>query len=202
MHRRDLLRLISAVAVTPVLSPDLFAMLQEAQPSPDYRLRTLSPTQNQIVVTMTDIILPATATPGAKAARVNEFIDVILTDWATPEERRDFLAGLADVDRRSEALFAKDFLSCAPEQQSALLRAMDDAVDWSYHHRRARNSVPPEQRDTQLQGEFFRVFKILTLHGFYTSEIGFTQELKLEIIPGAQHGCVPAPAENPVEKKA
>jgi len=198
MHRRELLRLFSAVAVTPLLPPDLFAMLRQAQPSPDYRLRTLSPAQNQVVATMTDIILPATATPGAKAARVNEFIDVILTDWATPEERQDFLAGLADVDHRSNALFAKDFLSCAPDQQTALLRAMDDAVDWSFRLRRVRNSVPPEERDTQLRGEFFHVFKTLTLHGYYTSEIGFTQELKLEIIPGAQHGCIPAP----LEKKA
>jgi len=33
------------------------------------------------------------------------------------------------------------------------------------------------------------VFKNMTLHGYYTSEVGFTQELKLQIIPGAQHGC-------------
>jgi hypothetical protein len=45
-----------------------------------------------------------------------------------------------------------------------------------------------------MSGEFFRVFKRITLHGYYTSEIGFTQELKLEIIPGAQHGCIPVPA--------
>ena len=194
MHRRDLLRLLSAAAITPVLAPDLFAMLQQAQPSADYRLRTLSPQQNQVAIIMCDMIIPATATPGAKAARVNEFIDVILTDWATPGERRDFLAGLSDVDRKSSALFGKEFLSCTPEQQATLLRAMDDAVDWTYHQeRRVRNSVPPEERDTQLRGDFFYVFKTLTLHGYYTSEIGFTQELKLEIIPGAQHGCIPAP---------
>jgi hypothetical protein len=31
---------------------------------------------------MIDQIIPETDTPGAKAARVNEFIDVILTEWA------------------------------------------------------------------------------------------------------------------------
>ena len=195
MHRRDLLRLLSAAAITPVVSPDLFAMLRQAQPSTDYRLRTLSPGQNQLVVAMADIIIPATATPGAKAARVNEFVDVILTDWATPDERRDFLAGLTEVDRKSNTLFGKDFLSCTPEQQATLLRAMDDAVDWAYHNRRVAHSVPPEERDTQMRGDFYYVFKTLTLHGYYTSEIGFTQELKLEIIPGAQHGCIPAPEE-------
>lgn len=46
-------------------------------------------------------------------------------------------------------------------------------------------------RLSQLEGDFWRVFKGITLHGYYTSEIGFTQELKLQIIPGAQHGCAP-----------
>src|SRR2546421_610873 len=48
--------------------------------------------------------------------------------------------------------------------------------------------IVPE-RDAQLKGMFFKVFKGITLHGYYTSEIGYTQELKLQIIPGAQHGC-------------
>ena len=46
-----------------------------------------------------------------------------------------------------------------------------------------------QDRDQQLQGNFFGVFKRLTLFGYYTSEIGFTQELKKEIIPGSYHGC-------------
>jgi hypothetical protein len=43
-----------------------------------------------------------------------------------------------------------------------------------------------------MQDDFFTVFKKMTVHGYYTSEIGFGQELKLQIIPGAQHGCVHA----------
>jgi len=55
------------------------------------------------------------------------------------------------------------------------------------------SSVPARDRETQLHGEFFRVFKTMTVHGYYTSEIGFTKELQLEIIPGAQHGCTNVP---------
>jgi len=55
------------------------------------------------------------------------------------------------------------------------------------------NTVP--EWDTQLKGNFFTVFKGITLHGYYTSEVGFTRELGLTIIPGAQHGCVPVAAE-------
>jgi hypothetical protein len=46
-----------------------------------------------------------------------------------------------------------------------------------------------EEPDQQMKGEFWEVFKRITVHGYYTSEVGFSQELKLQIIPGAQHGC-------------
>jgi len=122
---------------------------------------------------------------------VNEFIDVILTEWATPEERERFVNGLADVDQKSNELFAKNFADTSPAQQLALLRSLDES-DAARRSRRARHpSADTEERDTQLKGEFFAVFKGITLHGYYTSEIGFTQELKLQIIPGAQHGCAP-----------
>jgi hypothetical protein len=44
-------------------------------------LRTLNPHQNATVTAISEIIIPQTDTPGAKAARVNEFIDLILTEW-------------------------------------------------------------------------------------------------------------------------
>jgi hypothetical protein len=146
---------------------------------------------------MIDIVVPATETPGAKGARVNEFIDVILTDWATPEEGQDFLAGIARVDTQSQTLLSKEFIETTPEQQLALLHSLDDVIDWT-HEPRVTRATASNPYDRQLQGEFFRVFKTITLYGYYTSEIGFTQELKLEIIPGAQHGCVPVL----LEKKA
>jgi hypothetical protein len=193
MNRRDALRMITAGAVLPALTPELFAFYRQAHPGSSYSLRTLSPHQNDTVVAMIDQILPATDTPGAKAVRVNEFIDVILTEWANDGERRNFLDGLADVDKQSNSLFAKDFAAAAPEQQLALLRSMDEAAAVA-RSRRKEERPPywePEGRDTQMQDDFFTVFKNMTLHGYYTSEVGFTQELKLKIIPGAQHGCMP-----------
>jgi hypothetical protein len=179
-----------AGGVLPALSTDVFAFFQEAHPASSYALRTLNPRQNDTVVAMIDQILPATDTPGAKAARVNEFIDVILTEWATEDERKNFLSGLADVDKQSNSLYAKDFSAASAEQQVALLRSMDEAAAIA---RSAPKDRPPfwepQARDTQLQGDFFSVFKNVTLHGYYTSEIGFKQELQLQIIPGAQHGC-------------
>ena len=190
MNRREALRLFTAGAVLPAITPELFAFYQQAHPSSSYSLRTLNPHQNDTVVAMIDQIIPATDTPGAKAVRVNEFMDVILTEWANDEERRRFLDGLDDVDKQSNALFAKDFAAASSAQQLVLLRSMDEAADVIRSQPKEYSPFwEPQGRDTQMQGEFFTVFKNMTVHGYYTSEIGFTKELKLQVIPGAQHGC-------------
>jgi hypothetical protein len=201
MHRREVLRLLAAGAALPVFSPGLLAHLQAAQVQvgSGYKLRTLSAQQNALVVTMIDLIIPVTDTPGAKAALVNEFIDVILTEWASESERQAFLDGLAGVDKKSNDLYGKNFVDASVDQQTTLLRAMDDAAFAAHGPRGVRhgNTIPAE-RDKQLTGKFWDVFKGITVHGYYTSEIGFTQEENLQIIPGAYHGCVPLT----VEKKA
>src|SRR5713226_8428697 len=193
MQRREALKLFLAGGVLPVVPGDLFGFFRDSHPASGYALRTLDPHQNELVVAMIDQIIPATDTPGAKGARVNEFIDVILSEWANDGERRNFLEGLTDVDKQSNTLFSKDFAAASPEQQLTLLRSLDETAAVARSPRKDRPPFwEPEGRDTQMQDDFFTVFKKMTLHGYYTSEIGFSQELKLQIIPGAQHGCIKA----------
>ena len=191
MQRRDVLKMLATGAVLPVFSSPMAAFFREAQAQtgPGYKLRTLNPHQNATVVVMTDLIIPETDTPGAKAARVNEFIDVILTEWATEEERQNFLNGLAGIDKQSQELFGKDFVDASAQQQVTLLRALDDVSANQRAEKREKHGNTVPELDAHLKGNFYDVFRNLTLHGYYTSEIGFTQELKLQIIPGAQHGC-------------
>jgi hypothetical protein len=190
MHRRDLFRLLAAGAAMPALNTSTMAMFRASQSASATALRTLDAHQNATVIAMTDVILPATDTPGAKAAKVNEFIDVILTDWATDAERQRFLAGLASVDESSNKLYGKSFIDSTPEQQASLLRALDD--EWVREEYQIKpRTTAYAKRDRQLEGNFFGTFKRLTLTGFYTSETGFTQDLRKVIIPGAYHGCQP-----------
>ena len=189
MQRREALRIFAAGAVLPAFTPELFALFRQAQPPAGYTLRTLSPHQNDTVIAMIDQIIPATDTPGAKGARVNEFIDVILTEWAIPEERSRFLEGLANIDKKSQSLYGKNFSESTAEQQVTQLRAIDDAVLGERPVKPHGDALP--KPDAHLEGDFWEVFKRITLHGYYTSEIGYSEELKLQIIPGAQHGCTP-----------
>jgi len=189
MHRRELFRFLGAGAALPVFDSNLLAAFQDAHPKSAYTLRTLNPHQNATLVTMTDLIIPETDTPGAKAVRVNEFIDLILTEWAHDDERKTFLAGLDDVDKRSNAIFEKNFIDVTPAQQEILLRELDQRYAMDREDRAAHFVRRPH--NAQLTGDFFGVVKRMTLYGYYTSEVGFTQELRKQIIPGTYHGCTP-----------
>lgn len=89
--------------------------------------RTLSREQGEMVAVMGELIIPETDTPGAKAARVNEFIDVMMTEYYPRDERDRFLAGLRRVDERARRAFGKPFTELAPEQQTALVKAINRA---------------------------------------------------------------------------
>lgn len=194
MERREVLRLMGAASVFSVLSSDVFAATLQAQLAATNAgtLRTLTPAQNEIVVAMSDAMIPTTDTPGAKAAKVNEFVDLILTDWATEEERKIFLDGLAEADRKSNALFGHGYAAATPKEQAAIVQIFDEELATT------RNEKSPEQVrswEVTLLHPFFSQMRRLVLVGYYTSPIGQGQELKVEIIPGALHGCVPAEPE-------
>jgi hypothetical protein len=140
--------------------------------------RLLDAHQNETVAAISELIVPQTETPGAKAAKVNEFIDFVLSE-AGPAERREFLRGLAWMDARSQELFGGPFVACTLQQQTALLTVLSSPA----------NRLAADQ----LGREFFEAIKSLTVTGYYTTEIGLRQELGedgalfLAGYPGCQH---------------
>ena len=69
-----------------------------------------------------------------------------------------------------------------------MLQALDDDVASRAEDVRRRRTRPPEKN-------FFFMMKQLTLIGYYTSQIGFEQELHGEIIPLRHVACVPLEEE-------
>jgi len=143
--------------------------------SPAWAPRTLSAAQLELVATLTEHIIPQTETPGARAAGVHRFVDALLTDHYPAAERDRFLAGLAGVDAQAQSRYGKVFVDSATGQQLALLRELDAAA---YAASRAEDTW------------FFRRMKELTLVGYYTSEIGAMQELRVSPF-GAYRGDIP-----------
>jgi len=187
MNRRDMMRVLGGALALPLLAGLPAERLDALGRAAHRRARAraggftvLDPHQAETVATIAEMIIPETDTPGARAAHVPEFIDLMLAEWFADDDRARFLAGLADVDERSRDLFGADFLTTSEPQRAAILSGLDAEVAAL---RRAK--AKPEKH-------FFHQIKSFTLYGFYTSEIG-AAETHFEVIPGSYDGCVPLP---------
>jgi len=150
-----------------------------------WRPRTLSVEQDDLVTTIAESILPATDTPGAKAAQVNRFIDLLLSDWLGPEDRDRFLAGLGEFERDCRTRLGRSFLELTPEEQIAVLAPLDEEAAEIRLAAMAAGLTEIEEPP------FFLTMKEWTLAGYYTSEIGMTQELQHLRAAGSYDGCMP-----------
>jgi len=183
MHRRELLQVLGAAAAIPILrplSPEARLDLARAVHArlPQQALRSLDAHQNALVTEMAELIIPATDTPGARDVRVNEFVDLVLTEWHTLEERDRFLAGLDLLDARCRERFGSDFLALATENRTAVLTELDGASG-----ERGGGGGTPETTFARL--------KQLTVVGYFTSERVMREILADPIIPGRFDGCIP-----------
>jgi len=136
----------------------------------------LSASQLALVAAIVERILPATDTPGARAANVHRFVDRMLAEYYDESDRARFAEGLADVDARARRAHGRRFLEIGDAEQHAILAELDREAFASADAR----AVP-----------FIRTIKELTVLGYYTSRPGATRELRHEPVPGRYDGCVP-----------
>src|SRR6478735_10365190 len=80
----------------------------------------LTPRQDEAVIALSELIIPATETPGAKAALVNRFVDHVLS-VADAKERSEFVRGLTWLDERCRARAGKDLARATSAELTTLL---------------------------------------------------------------------------------
>lgn len=136
----------------------------------------LSPWHFQTLARLSEMILPATDTPGAIAAGVPQFIDGLLTDWAKPETKARYEAALDLIDEGARAAHGDDFLLLGEAEQIALLTA---------HEKMCFGKKANEaEADSPGARAGYRDLKKMIYRGYYYSEVGCTQELQYQLIPG------------------
>ena len=189
MDRREALQLLATGLVLELVPPNLFAVVRKMRSltGTQTALRTLNSDQNATVTAIANLIIPRTETPGAADIGVNQFIDLILTEWYIEEERNRFLNGLANVDARTQASFGKKFTECSAVQQSEIMMALGEQMTEEAKAvrfgRRYRGSLPNPEKN------FYYMVRSLTLTAYYTSEEGATKELGFEVISVRHDGC-------------
>jgi hypothetical protein len=161
MQRRALLKngllLLGGIAV----SPDLLARAL-ANPAPI--LARVPADRVTLLAEMADTILPETDTPGAKAAKVHEYITIVVEECFAPTRRQPFWDGLEATDRQCVMMHGQSFISCSGAERTSFFQKL--------------------QSEQSEQGTFWFQLKSLTLSGYFSSEIGASQALAYDPIPG------------------
>jgi hypothetical protein len=127
-----------------------------------------------------ETILPETDTPGARAAGVGPFMALMVTDCYSPENRQHFLAGMNTLEVASREQFGSGFLGATPDQRLQMLEAFD-----------REQKAYMDSKAPDAPTHWFRMVKELTLLGYFTSEIGYTQAMRYRETPGRYDPCVP-----------
>jgi hypothetical protein len=124
--------------------------------------------QNETLIVLSDLMIPATDTPGAKAALVNRTIDLVLAA-ETSEVQRAFLNSLGFLDGESMRRFKSAFRYLSREDQDDLLHGMA-------YPRVGSKWTGEAETKPDIGHEHFEALKRSIMTGYYSSQMG-AQEL-------------------------
>jgi hypothetical protein len=181
MKRREMIRAsVLAGAAAAALRPSMAAAQSAAQSpeltpaqrgvdaskdltAPGWKPIFLDEHQNETLVVLSDLIIPATDTPGAKEALVNRYIDLLLAA-ETPETQKAFLNSLAYLDGESMHRFKAAFRYLSREDQDDLLHGLaypSNGSGWT-----------GEAAGPDIGHGHFEALKGRIMTAYYSSQIG------------------------------
>ena len=179
MNRREAISRVAWILGGTVIGAELFVDFA-CTPKADKVNDLFDKDQLAFLDEVAETILPATKTPGAKEARVGQFMTVMVQDCYTPEDQKVFINGISELDKACKKENGKGFMECNAEQRTAFLTRLDK-----------EQKLYNEKKKAEEPNHYFTMMKQLTLLGFFTSEIGATQALRYVEIPGRFDGCAP-----------
>lgn len=125
-----------------------------------YQPQFYTPDEYETVAVVSEMIIPADGSPGAKEAGVSEFID-FMAAHGEEELQKPMRAGLKWLDASARKVHGKEFLKLPGEQLADVLKSV------AY-----RNSAI----EADAQGiAFFELIRRYTVMGYYTSRVGLAE---------------------------
>jgi hypothetical protein len=199
MKRRELIRAGVLMGAAAALRPPRTMAQSAAQSSeltpaqsgvdaakdlaaPGWKPLFLDEHQNETLIVLSDLMIPATDTPGAKEALVNRYIDLVLAA-ETPETQRAFLNSLGYLDGESMRRFQAAFRYLLREDQDILLHAL--AYPGNESRWTGALDAKPDTGHAHFEGLKQRI-----MTAYYSSQIG-EKELGWDgaFAHGSYEGC-------------
>ncbi len=130
----------------------------------------LNGSEMALLTSIAGLIIPDTDTPGAVKAGVPDMIQDLLSNWGDDSVRTYWRAGLKSV---ADHFGGAEFASMGADQQVKDLSILDSGVYGG-----------------SVKLPFYKDLKQAIAGGYYMSEVGATQELVYDPVPGDFLGCI------------
>ena len=174
MNRRKALMLTSTIVGGTIIGSDFF--LSGCTPKVKDK-RLFSDSDVFLLDEIGETILPeSNRSPGAKAAKIGQFMVTIVSDCYDEKEQDIFKKGIDAVQQMANNNYSKGFLGLDKRQRHDLLVLLDN---------KTKSFTEGEPR------HFFAMMKQLTIWGYFSSEPGVTKALRYIPVPGDFKGCIP-----------
>jgi len=188
MKRREAISRVALLMGGALSAPTMLAFLEGCKSANETSTGISFPfsaDRQALVSEVAEIIIPKTDTPGAKDAKVGEFIEKMLKECYAEKDQSSFNKGMDELEK-------KDFMKASPAEQTKILKEMETAA-------RSESAKAGEEKKKYTEAgkeytdagvPFFQLVKELTLLGYFTSEVGATQALEYVAVPGRYDGCI------------
>ncbi len=124
-----------------------------------------------------ETIIPTTLdSPGAKASKIGNFMDIYVARCYSPENQEKLRQGIAEFRVECKEKMGKSFLKLSQAARQQFLVELDQTA----------NTTPSE-----ADIHYFKLLKNLVLFGYFTSKEGATQALRYLPVPGEFVGSYP-----------
>jgi hypothetical protein len=171
MQRRDILKALGAAAALAVL-PEHEALAAWSRLGAGGSFGgALTDDQLTLIGAIADTILPRTDTPSATDVKVPAFIDVIVSENFTDNQKTAFIGALPQLEQALRGADGTTFVAMNAEHRSVALGAVE----------RANRQPQPHATYWRLKG--------LVIHGYFTSEQVAKQVLRYNMMPGRYDGA-------------
>ena len=136
-----------------------------------------------LLAALAETIIPATDSPGAKAAGVQDFIVAMVRHCTERKEQNTFITGLKDIQDHCKGKYGHAYAECTSGEQEAALAHFEEKG-------KPFGGVAGKVQGRLMGRSFFTMLKALTVEGYCTSQPGATQGLAYLYIPGSYKGCM------------
>jgi len=180
MTRRDALSRVALILGGTIIGADVFLSGCTNADKKVSGVLNFSPDNIAFLDEVGETILPATASsPGAKEAKIGEFMKAIVTDCYTEADQKIFMEGFDKLNDASKKKFNDPFMKLTAEQKTQLLTELDKE---SKEYNKTKQKSDPNH--------YFAMYKQLTVWGYFSSKEGATKALRYVAVPGKYEGCI------------